>query len=192
MNVLRSSAALVGLLLLGLASAVAAAQESGGVLRVAHRDSPASMSTLEEVTISTVAPMMAVFGNLVIFDQHVPQNTLQSLVPDLAASWSWNADGTELTFRLREGVRWHDGKPFSAEDVRCTWDMLLGKSPAKFRINPRKSWYWNLDRVTTSGDYDATFHLKQPQPAFIGLLASGTLARFVPETLAPAAEGVKV
>src|ERR1700736_7034372 len=134
-SVLRRRAAQVGLLVLALIPGIAAAQEAGGVLRVAHRDSPASMSTLEEVTISTVAPMMAVFGNLVIFDQHVPQNTLQSVVPDLAASWSWNADGTELTFRLREGVRWHDGKPFTAADVRCTWDMLLGKSPAKFRIN---------------------------------------------------------
>ena len=39
------------------------------------------------------------------------------------------------------------------------------------RINPRKLWYWNLDRVTTTnGDYEATFHLKQPQPA---LLANG-------------------
>ena len=104
------------------------------------------MSTLEEVTISTVAPMMAVFGNLVLFDQHVPQNTLQSIVPDLAESWSWNPDGTQLTFRLRDGVRWHDGRPFTAEDVRCTWDMLLGKAAAKFRINPRKPWYWNLDR----------------------------------------------
>src|SRR5438876_12097765 len=151
----------------------AAAQEPGGVLRVAHRDSPASMSPLEEVTISTVAPMMAVFNNLVMFDQHVPQNTLQSIVPDLATGWSWNDDGTALTFRLREGVHWHDGHPFTAKDVQCTWDMLLGKSASKFRINPRKSWYWNLDRVTTNGDFGATFHLKQPQPAFIALLASG-------------------
>jgi peptide/nickel transport system substrate-binding protein len=107
----------------------------GGVLQVAHRDSPASMSPLEEVTISTIAPMMAVFNNLVIFDQHVPQNTLHSIVPDLATGWSWNGDGTELTFRLREGVRWHDGQPFTAKDVQCTWDMLLGKSAAKFRVN---------------------------------------------------------
>jgi peptide/nickel transport system substrate-binding protein len=125
----RRGAVLLGLLLLPLMPAMALAQEAGGVLRVAHRDSPASMSTLEEVTISTVAPMMAVFGNLVLFDQHVPQNTVQSIVPDLAASWSWNADGTELTFHLRDGVRWHDGKPFTAADVRCTWDMLLGTSP---------------------------------------------------------------
>ena len=68
-------------------------------------------------------------------------------VPDLATGWSWNEDGTALTFRLREGVRWHDGHRFTAKDVQCTWDMLLGKSASKFRINPRKSWYWNLDRV---------------------------------------------
>jgi len=151
----------------------ALAQKTGGVLRVAHRDSPASMSILEEVTISTVAPMMAVFNNLVIFDQHTPQNTLQSIVPDLATSWSWNEDGTALTFHLREGVRWHDGQPFTAKDVQCTWDMLLGKSAVKFRINPRRSWYWNLDRVTAAGDYEAVFHLKQAQPALVALLASG-------------------
>jgi peptide/nickel transport system substrate-binding protein len=166
-------AAAAALLTAFLAAATAFAQKPGGVLQVAHRDSPASMSTLEEVTISTVAPMMAVFDNLVMFDQHVPQNTLQSIVPDLATGWSWNEDGTELTFHLREGVRWHDGRPFTARDVQCTWDMLLGKSASKFRINPRKSWYWNLDRVTINGDLEATFHLTQPQPALIALLASG-------------------
>jgi peptide/nickel transport system substrate-binding protein len=172
-NVLRRCGALLASIAIVLMPEIAGAQQSGGILHVAHRDSPASMSTLEEVTISTVAPMMAVFSNLVIFDQHVPQNTLQSIVPDLAESWSWGEDGTRLTVRLRQGVKWHDGRPFTAKDVQCTWDMLLGKAAAKFRINPRKSWYWNLDRVTTNGDYEASFHLKQPQPAFIALLASG-------------------
>src|SRR5437762_4199185 len=118
-------------LLLALVPELAAAQEQGGILHIAHRDSPASMSTLEEVTISTVAPMMAVLSNLVLFDQHVPQNMLTSIMPDLAESWAWNEDGKELTFRLRQGVQWHDGKPFSAKDVQCTWDMLLGKAAAK-------------------------------------------------------------
>jgi peptide/nickel transport system substrate-binding protein len=151
----------------------AAAQQRGGVLHIGHRDSPASMSPLEEVTISTTAPMMAVFNNLVLFDQQVPQNTLTSIVPDLAESWSWNADGTELTFHLRHGVHWHDGVPFTAADVKCTWDMILGLGNARFRIDPRKSWYWNLVGVTADGDDQATFHLKQPQPALLGLLASG-------------------
>ena len=48
----------------------AQARESGGVLRVFHRDSPASMSIHEEATNSVSIPMMAVFNNLVLYDQH--------------------------------------------------------------------------------------------------------------------------
>ena len=55
----------------------------------------------------------------------------------------------------------------------CTWDLLTGKSDERLRVNPRKSWYANLDSVTTNGDHEVTFHLKQPQPAFLALLASG-------------------
>ena len=63
------------------------AQKSGGVLRIYHRDSPASMSVLEEASLSTSMPMMPVFNNLVLYDQHVAQNSLASIVPDLATSW---------------------------------------------------------------------------------------------------------
>src|SRR6516162_1881033 len=58
----------------------------------------------------------------VMFDQHVKQNSLGSIVADLATGWSWGEDGKELTFKLRSGVKWHDGKPFTAKDVVCTWD----------------------------------------------------------------------
>ena len=131
------------------------------------------MSILEESTLSTVLPVMGVFNNLVIYDQHVPQNSLESIVPELATRWSWSEDGTRLTFELRKDVKWHDGKPFTARDVQCTWDMLAGKSSAKLRINPRRSWYNNLEEVTTNGDYQATFVLKRAQPALLALLASG-------------------
>jgi peptide/nickel transport system substrate-binding protein len=57
--------------------------------------------------------------------------------------------------------------------VQCTWDLLSGKSNEKLRINPRKVWYKNLEQVSISGDYEVTFHLQRPQPAFIALLASG-------------------
>src|SRR5262249_52398309 len=163
-----------GALLTVLAAPDAAfAQKQGGILRMYSPDSPASMSIHEEATIFAEGPMMGVFNNLVIYDQHVPQNSLQSIVPDLAIGWSWNEDGTELTLPLRQGITWHDGRPFTAKDVQCTWDMLTGKSSEKLRVNPRKSWYGNLDSVTTSGDYEITFHLKRPQPAFVAVLASG-------------------
>jgi len=50
--------------------------------------------------------MMGVFNNLVIYDQHIQQSSLQSIVPDLATAWSWSEDWTELTLPLRQGVTW--------------------------------------------------------------------------------------
>lgn len=149
------------------------AQEAGGTLRAYHRGTPPSGSIHEEATSSTVQPYMSVFNNLVMYDQSIAKNSLDSIVPDLATEWSWNGDGTALTFKLREGVKWHDGKPFTANDVKCTWDLLQGKSKARLRKNPRKSWYWNLKEVTADNDFQATFHLGQPQPALLALLASG-------------------
>src|SRR5437016_13680566 len=147
------------------------AQKPGGILRLQHFDSPASMSILEEATRAAEQPAMGVFNNLVMYDQHVAQNSLQSVVPDLATKWEWSEDGKELTFPLRQGVKWHDGKPFTAADVKCTWDLLLGTGSEKLRVNPRQTWYSNLDRVATNGDYEVTFHLKRPQPALLSLLA---------------------
>src|SRR4051794_12555540 len=174
-NPMKAFLSVVGacILLAGLAAgASAVAQTKGGVLRVYQHDSPASMSIHEEALNSAQNPMMAVFNNLVLFKQDAPQNRLDTIVPDLATKWSWNADMTELTFRVRRGVNWHDGKPFTAADVKCTWDLILGKGPEKLRANPRKAWYRNLESISINGD-TATFHLKRPQPAFIALLASG-------------------
>src|SRR5260370_12083564 len=170
---LRALAA-AGLLLLALSTGqTASAQKQDGILRLPFFDSPASMSLHEESTFAALRPMMGVFNNLVMYKQDVPQNSMESIIPDLATSWSWNEDGTELTFPLRQGVKWHDGTPFADKDVKCTWDMLAGKAGDALRLNPRKSWYANLDEVTTKGDYEVTFHLKRPQPAFLAVLASG-------------------
>ena len=61
----------------------ALAQKPGGILKLYNIDSPASMSIHEEATVFSQMPMMAVFNNLVMFDQHVKQNSLQVIVPDL-------------------------------------------------------------------------------------------------------------
>src|SRR5206468_5964563 len=132
-----------------------------------------SVSILEEATASSQSPMMGVFNNLVLFDQHQKQNRLDTIVPDLATGWSWSEDGTQLTLPLQQGVKWHDGQPFTAKDVVCTWDLMLETGKEKLRFNPRKSFYKNLDRVTANSDYEVTFHLKRPQPGFLNLLAGG-------------------
>ncbi|MGD9617674.1 MAG: ABC transporter substrate-binding protein [Alphaproteobacteria bacterium] len=160
-------------LLIGALVAPAMAQKSGGVLRIYHRDSPASMSVHEEGTVGVIMPMMGVFNNLVIFDQNVPQNSEKSIVPDLATSWEWNEDHTALTFKLRDGVKWHDGKPFTSADVKCTFDLLTNQHKERLRLNYRESWWVNLKETTTNGPLEATLHLKRRQPAVLSLLASG-------------------
>src|SRR5205807_3946027 len=166
-------AAAGSLLLVLCAAAPGFAQKPGGILRLQHFDSPASMSILEEATRASEQPMMGVFNNLVMYKQDVAQNSLQSVISDLATKWEWSEDGKDLTFPLRQGVKWHDGKPFTSADVKCTWDLLMGIGSEKLRVNPRQTWYSNLDRVATNGDYEVTFHLKRPQPALLSLLASG-------------------
>ena len=171
---LRALATVGGLLLIAAFYTDGAfAQKAGGILKISFFDNPASMSLHEEATGAALRPMMGVFNNLVMYRQDVAQNSPDSIVPDLATSWAWSEDGKELTFPLRRGVKWHDGKPFTAADVKCTWDLLMGIGSEKLRVNPRKTWYLNLDRVTTNGDYEVTFHLKRPQPALLSLLASG-------------------
>ncbi len=163
------------LLILGLmACNTALAQKQGGILKTYDPDSPGGMSPQEESTVFARGPMMGVFNNLIMFDQHVPQNSLQSIVPDLATNWEWNENGTELTFKLRQRVKFHNGAPFTARDVKCNFDLRMDLLPQKLRVNPGKSAFYNLAEVTTSGDWQVTFHLKRPQPAFPMLLAGDT------------------
>ena len=177
------------LVLLGLVTMpkVAAAQKAGGVMKVYFFDSPATMSIHEESTIAGQGPMMGVFNNLVMYDPEVPQSGLKSIVPDLATTWSWDETRTALAFKLRSGVRWHDGRPFSARDVKCTFDLLQGQASngETLRVNPRKAWYGNLVEVAVKADDEVVFRLKRPQPAFLALLASGFTAIY-PCHVAPA------
>ena len=78
-----------------------------------------------------MTPFAAVFNNLVVFDPAKAHESIETVIPDLAESWSWDPTNTRLTFKLRQGVKWHDGKPFTAKDVQCTWRMLIGKGESR-------------------------------------------------------------
>src|SRR3954451_19419756 len=122
---MRDTRRFIGKACLGIDSALLAAPvqaeeaKHGGILRIYHRDSPASASIHEEATYSTNIPFMGVFNNLVLFNQHDRQNRLDNIEPELATSWAWSDDKKALVFKLRTGVKWHDGKPFTANDVKC-------------------------------------------------------------------------
>src|SRR6476646_2870019 len=121
----RIGASAVAIIL--IAAGPAFAQKQGGTLRMYICNNPPSASIHEEATVSTTTPFMGLFNNLVLFDQHEKLNAMDNIRPELATSWAWNDDKTRLTFKLREGVKWHDGKPFTAKDVACTMDKLQDK-----------------------------------------------------------------
>ena len=138
---MRSVLALAAAALLLLpAYDVASAGEpkQGGILRVYHRDSPGSASIHEGATYSINIPFMPVFNNLVMFKQDVAQNSVESIVPDLAESWAWSADNKKLTFKLRQGVKWHDGKPFTVSRRQMHLRHADGQVAAEVPPEPAK------------------------------------------------------
>ena len=155
-----------------IAPTAALAQKSGGILRTYNSSNPPSASIIEEATIATAFAFAPIFNNLVIFDQREPINKPETIRPELAESWSWDATNTKLTMKLRQNAKWHDGKPFTSQDVKCTWDRILGKDKDAFRKNPRKLWWAAIKEIVPNGDHEVTFELSRPQAAFLSLLAS--------------------
>lgn len=88
------------------------------------------------------------------------------LVGRLATAWKANADNTEFTFTLRDGVTFHDGTPFTAAAVKNSFDrrVKVDGGPA-YMVKGIKS-------VTTNGDHEVTVRLSSPNASFLDLLAS--------------------
>jgi peptide/nickel transport system substrate-binding protein len=149
------------------------AQKQGGTLRLYLTTNPPSTSLHEETTIEVVQPFSAIYSNLVRFDPTKKSHEAATVVPELAESWQYDATRTRLTFKLRQGVKWHDGKPFTAKDVQCTLHRLNGKEANFYRRNPRNVWFDNISEVTTNGDHEVTINLKAPQASLLSMLASG-------------------
>ncbi|MDQ7826307.1 MAG: peptide-binding protein [Candidatus Eremiobacteraeota bacterium] len=96
------------------------------ILFVALRSDP---MYLNPVIASEMSSMTV---NSLVFNTLVKYNEKMEIVPDLAESWESSPDGTRWTFRLREGVTWHDGAPFTSEDVRFTFEKLYEPSTNTF------------------------------------------------------------
>jgi peptide/nickel transport system substrate-binding protein len=82
-------AAVIGVLITVCAAGGALAQKSGGILKVYNADSPPGLNIYEQATPWGQGPLMSVYNNLILFDQHIAQNSLETIVPDLASRpWS--------------------------------------------------------------------------------------------------------
>src|SRR5262249_1306119 len=84
--------------------------------------------------------------------------------PELAESWSISPDGLTWTFKLRQGVKWHDGQEFTSADVKFSFDRLLEKSAAG------KSDFNAVDKIEPAGKYAVKFVTKEPFAALVAAL----------------------
>src|SRR5713101_7479634 len=109
-----------------VSTAATPSPKRGGILNAMHREDPPSLSIHEEATISTNWPMMACYNNLVLFNPLFGQETVSTIIGELAEKWTWQDGGKALAFTLRQGVKWHDGRPFTSRDVKYTFDMVRG------------------------------------------------------------------
>lgn len=105
------------------------------------------------------------------------------MVPALAESWVISADGKQIDFELRKGVTFHNGDPFSAEDVKFTFDKILAPDNTH---SYRRGFVDSLERVEVVDRQHVRFILKQPWPAFF------TTARYALTYILPKAYFEKV
>jgi len=93
-------------------------------------EDPPGFSIHESSTISGVWPLSPCYSNLVLFDPLKPHESVETVIPELAERWSWQDTYRNLVFFLRKNVRWHDGQPFSAKDVKYTqWPYVKNLVP---------------------------------------------------------------
>ncbi len=157
------------------ASAQSGKPKRGGILNSVLTEDPPGLLVHESATISNVWPMSPCYSNLVIFDPLKPLDSAETVIPELAERWSWQDNFRNLVFFLRKNVTWHDGKPFTARDVKHTFDMVreAPDSAAKMRTSPRKDWYANVEAIETPEPHTVVFRLKRPQPSLLLMFASG-------------------
>lgn len=156
---------LVGLALTSALSAAAIAQDAkmGGVVNAVIQPEPPGLM----LGIIQNGPTQMVAGN--IYEGLLRYSPKLEPEPGLAESWTVSEDGKVYTFKLRTGVTWHDGKPFTSADVLFSIDFLKQTHP-RARAN-----LVQLDKVEAPDDSTVVFTLKQPFGPFLGIFEVGSL-----------------
>ena len=136
--------------------------QSGGTLRIAFSDSPANLIPWELDNFEKAIFVTSMYESLARFDENLV------LQPALAESWQSAADGLSWTFKLRQGVTFHDGSPFSAQDVVYSVEQILDPDNAY----PGAVAVSFIDSVAAVDDFTVLFKLSEPNMDFPVILTS--------------------
>lgn len=158
---------LVGLLLWVLSPPLAAQQpRRGGTLAFEVSAEPPSFDAHREATFALIHPTRPHYNLLVKFDpQEYPK-----VVPDLAESWTVSSDGRAYTFKIRRGVRFHDGSLLTSRDIKASYDKII--FPTGDVVSARKAVYEVVEAVEAPDPSTVVFRLKWRSPSFLASAAS--------------------
>jgi len=137
----------------------------GGIMRVAIEGDPPSLDMHQEGTFLVMIPMGNVYNTLI---KHHPHHH-DDIVGDLAESWSRSEDGMTYTFKLRQGVKFHDGTDFTSADAKASWDKIV--FPPKTVTSNRRSLYQMVKHIEAPDPYTLVFRLHYPAASFIPTMA---------------------
>jgi peptide/nickel transport system substrate-binding protein len=147
-------------LLLAIAAAASAlalpanaeAIKKGGTLTYTFQPEPPALSTVATTAVPVAIASTKIFESLLEYTG--PELTP---VPGLAQSWTVSPDQKTYTFKLRPGVTWQDGKPFSSEDVKFSVEKILLPYHAR-----GKTYFGQVDAIETPDPQTVVFKLKNP------------------------------
>jgi peptide/nickel transport system substrate-binding protein len=166
------SSALFGIILFAApatAPAAEAPKHGGTLIFVIPADAPPSFDAHRETTFATIHSAAPFYSVLIRVDPNNPSSTTD-FVCDLCTAMPQPTDGGKTyTFKIRDGVTFHDGSPLTASDVAASWDKII--HPPEGVLSPRESHYEMVDTVAAPDPATVEFHLKFATSAFLPALA---------------------
>jgi len=140
----------------------------GGVLRWAGLADAPFFDLHQCDTAACATPLEPMYDTLLRYN---PLDGGQTIIPDLAYTWEMSSDGLTYTFHLRDGVKFHDDAPLTADDVKASFDHIIFPPPGI--LSPRKSVFDAVQKVEVVDPLTVQFTLRAPQSFFIAAIASG-------------------
>src|SRR5467141_1957833 len=144
--------------------------KSGGTLTyMIPADAPPSFDGHRETTFATVHSAAPFYSVLIRIDPKDPSSTTDFVCDLCTAMPTPTDDGKTYTFKIREGVKFHDGTPLTADDVAASWRAII--HPPEGVSSARESYYIMVDKVEAPDPTTVVFHLKFTTGAFLPALA---------------------
>jgi len=140
----------------------------GGVLRWAGLADAPFFDLHQCDTAACATPLEPMYDTLLRYN---PLDGGQTIIPDLAYTWEMSSDGLTYTFHLRDGVKFHDAAPLTADDVKASFDHIIFPPPGI--LSPRKSVFDAVQKVGVVDPLTVQFTLSAPRSFFIAAIASG-------------------